>query len=117
MTTESKMVGEILVEKVATYFGIGYRAWEPTLDASGWRHSSLTMRGTAWLGKVGTVRLPAEIDAIPFDGLDGERVRRVHAWQAAEYARAYAAIEAAFPEASNVERRDMGEIDLYIEAA
>ena len=89
-----------------------YAALEPaTIDRMGGSHTTISHEaGNGWpTGRVGTRRLPAEIEAMP----RGEaRYAAVRAFQEAEYARAYDAILAAYPEAASG-HRDMGEIRTY----
>lgn len=61
---------------------------------------------TAWLGLLGTGRLPADVDALP--GGSDERIAACRALRAAAHADAYEAIVAAFPEAACGARRDGG---------
>lgn len=72
--------------------GASHSAW--------WRHDE------RWYGRVGTDRLPPELDALPAMSL--ERSRAVDDWHAGLYDDAYRLIVAAFPGATG--RRDMGEI-------
>jgi hypothetical protein len=62
-----------------------------------------------WWGRLGTDRLPADLDALP--AMSDERIAAVVAWHDALYATAYALIRRAFPELNEVGAREsMGEI-------
>jgi hypothetical protein len=92
-----------------------YSAYEPAahgLPGAGWDHSTLTSEdgSDGFLGRIGTRRLPAELEALP--AYSDERLAAVGAWQEAQYREAYALILAAHPEAIDG-RRSMGEIEVY----
>jgi hypothetical protein len=93
-----------------------YDAWEPTrlMDATD-GHSTICSGSdcarAGWLGRVGTKRLPRELDALPANST--ERLLAVRSWHAQEYDRAHAAILDAYPElgdAIGIRSMDMGEI-------
>jgi hypothetical protein len=63
-----------------------YQAWERDRG-----HSTTTLIGAAWFGRVGTAPLPTGLEALP--AYSDERVLAVSAWHQAEYARAYRLIE------------------------
>lgn len=112
MGTEQRQANGLTVEKyniIGTHLWV-YGAWERT-SALGSRyegHSTIqSANDGGWLGRVGTRRLTPELDALaPYSQ---ERFDAVCAFYDAQYAEAYAAIVAAFPEAAEG-RRDAGEI-------
>lgn len=108
---DERMVGEILVTRVriAGTRCLVYSAWEPSPPDT--YHATITHKGAARYGRVGTRGIPAELDTLPYGD---ERARRVRAWYDAGYARAYPLILAAFPEAALGERRGMGEIEVFV---
>lgn len=80
--------------------------WEPTTTGpSG--HSTIRHIEGRPFGRIGTERLPAELDALP--PRSEERYAAVKAWHAARYERAYAMIESAYPAAIGG-HRSMGEV-------
>lgn len=79
-----------------------YTVWEPYAQ-----HGTSYRLDEANVGRVGTRRLPADLEALT--AYSSERSKAVGAWYAAQYDEAYAAIVTAFPEAADG-RRDMGEI-------
>jgi hypothetical protein len=91
-----------------------FEAWEPYRNNS---HSTITrLKGEAH-GRIGTRRLPTELDALP--AYSDERLAAVTGWQQDQYDEAYAAILDAFPfieaEADSGEftvHRSMGSIDV-----
>lgn len=90
-----------------------YSAWEPCvrLPDGEFDHSTVTSDGAGgWLGKIGTARLPADINAI----LPGpERAAASLTWYEGEYQRAYEAILETHPELIGVFGiQDMGEIEV-----
>ena len=77
-------------------------------------HSSITSDEQGWLGRLGTRRLPAELEALP---AGDERSTRVRAFHAEQYEAAYAAIVAEYGEkepAVLAGRRSMGEIEIQV---
>jgi hypothetical protein len=79
-------------------------------DTSGF--STITTIEGAWYGRIGTERLPADLDA-----LKGEtRYSAVKVWQQAQYSRAYWAIIAAYqmPEGALGCSSSMGEITYHL---
>lgn len=81
-------------------------------DAHGYRDfSTIQSFNGRYYGRIGTRRISAEIEAMA--GGSPERVAAAHAHSAAEYAQAYAAIEAAFPETVNG-RHVMGTISVTV---
>ena len=88
-----------------------YSAWEPSTPFGG--HSTITSEetpeGVKWFGRVGTERLPKELDALP--ARSEARFTAVREWQRNRYRRAYELIVAAFPEAA-AGREAMGEIEV-----
>ena len=92
----------------------------PTIVFSAYRyrhnygdHSTIQSFNGRFYGRVGTQRIPAEIEAMA-PGSD-ERIAAVRAWHEAEYAIAYDAIVAQFPSAGEG-RRSMGEISVQVPA-
>ncbi len=84
-----------------------HQAWAPMEGFRfGGPFSTIAHEASRWWGQVGTDGLPAELDALP---RGEERIARVHAWQEANYQRAYQLIERAFPEAVS-SRHSMGDI-------
>lgn len=79
-----------------------WSAWEP-YDG----HSALTWIDGEKVGRIGTRRLPADLDALP--AYSDERIRAVRAWHEAQYQDAYAAIIATVPWLTGY-KTDMGEI-------
>ena len=88
-----------------------HQAWAP-MDGFrfGGPFSTIAHEEGRWWGQVGTDRLPTELDALP---RGEERIARVHAWQDANYERAYELIERAFPEAVGG-RHSMGDITVTV---
>ena|SRR5688572_11776287 len=78
-----------------------YAVWEAYAGHSTYRHDDAGVK----LGRVGTRRLPTDLDALR----GNERYTRVRAWQEAQYAEAYAAILAVYPDAADG-HRSMGDI-------
>lgn len=104
--SEQRTANGMIVQKVAI---IGtsirdYSAWELTspVGASMFGHSNITTIDGAWYGRVGTRRLTAELDALP--AYTSERSAAVQCFHAAQYAEAYCAIVAAFPETKDGSR-------------
>jgi hypothetical protein len=91
-----------------------YTAYEPSVlfaREPGEGHSStMTLDGRA-MGKIGTRRLPADLDALP--AYSAERSRAVGEFHRRQYEEAYSLIERAFPEARHGRRRD-GEIETIL---
>lgn len=86
-----------------------FSAWVAS-DITG--YSTVTTIGGRWHGRLGTERLPAELERLR----GKERWKRVNAWQRERYADAYAAILEQRPEAAEG-RGDMGEIEIRVRAA
>lgn len=110
MTNTSKMHGGFLIQRtriIGTKI-VAFTAWE--VDHGD--HSTITHVGGVRYGRVGTTRIPAELDALR-PGSD-ERYERVHAFIAADRERAYEAILAACPEARDGRRDGMGEIEVIV---
>ena len=87
-----------------------YDAWRligPALDDS---YSTIQHSPVGWMGRVGTEKLPAHLNALPT--LSQERLDAVTAWQDRKYADAYEHIEEAFPETRVAGQRGMGTIVL-----
>jgi hypothetical protein len=87
---------------------VAYSAWTPSSYTG--RHQTVTSIDGVCHGKVGTERIPAEIDALPV--YTQERADAVLAWYAAQREIAYAAILAAHPEAAAGQRDGMGQIEV-----
>jgi hypothetical protein len=109
--SEQQIANGLIVER---YNIIGtrrwvYDAWEPS-ERNGempFSHSTIRTVDGRWMGRIGTRRLPAELEALP--AYSSERARAVGAFHEAQYEEAYAAIIAAFPAAEHG-CRSMGEI-------
>lgn len=80
-----------------------YAAWEQMAGHSTMRFFEDV---SAYMGRIGTRQLPVELYTLP--AYSDERYERVTEWQTNEYARAYAAIEEAYPHTTG-SRRSMGE--------
>jgi hypothetical protein len=81
-----------------------YAVYEPTYNGAD--HGTVTTFHGRWYGRVGTRRIPPEIQALP---LGEERTRAVEAHYSQQYELAYQVILRAFPEAADGER-EAGEI-------
>lgn len=102
-------VNGIVVSTLRTFSGMTvYSAYE--IDHS--NHSTITYFDGVCYGRVGTIDLPAELDALP--ARSETRSTAVRAFHASEYDRAYNAILAAFPALANNPDvvRTMGEIEI-----
>jgi len=113
---EYRSVGDVIVNRfrIIGTRTLVYQALERWSSENGiGSHSSLTSVDgrDGWYGRVGTKRLPANLDALP--AMTQERFDAVDAWHGQEYDRAYAAIIAAYPEAEGGRRR-MGEIEITV---
>jgi hypothetical protein len=84
-----------------------YEAYRPTVNGGFEGYSSFFTVAGVRCGRVGTERLPDELDALP--SLSAERSKAVHEWQQDRYDDAYVAINRAFPE-TNAGKRRAGEI-------
>jgi hypothetical protein len=81
-----------------------YSAWEPQNG-----HHTVTTINGVWMGRIGTDKLPNELEALR--PMSQERSDRVRPWIAQTYERGYENILAAFPHLAEIEHRsDMGEI-------
>jgi hypothetical protein len=86
--------------------------YEPYMrDTPEGSHSTITTIDGQWHGRVGTARLPAELDALP---VGAARFAAVDAHYRQQYALAYRLIRRAFPEVQGKE--DMGEVEFYSES-
>ena len=83
-----------------------YSAW--TLSSLTGNHRSITSIDGVWFGQLGTERITAELDALPFGQ---ERIDAVRAYRDEMNRRAYDAILAEFPNIS-IERIGDGEIEV-----
>lgn len=88
-----------------------FSAWEPTEFAVG--HSVVTTIEGKWYGRIGSRRLPEELESLP--AMSASRSKAVRAWHQSEYQRAYAIIEEYDPRAT-CGRRDMGEIEITLDS-
>ena len=72
-------------------------AWEPSvrLGSITHGHATITTLDGACYGRIGTRRLPAELEALP--AMSAVRSAAVGAWQQAQYGEAVAAILAQYP--------------------
>lgn len=86
--------------------GVTYSAWAPS-SLTG-NHGTISTIDGAWYGRLGTERLPADLEALP--AMTEQRSTAVRAWQNTRYEAAYEAILEAFPGAFGG-RRTMGSID------
>ena len=80
-----------------------FSAWE---EADG--HRSLQFASEGMEGRLGTERLPEELDAL--EPYSEERLNRVSEWYEDIYERAYKEIISEHPELENVGNRSMGKI-------
>lgn len=87
-----------------------FSAWEPSSYCG--PHSTLMTLGGQVHGRIGSRRLPAELDRLP--AMTEERSTAVRAWLNAQYEEAYQHIIAEYPEAAQGER-DVGEITVIEE--
>ena len=90
---------------------LSYSAWEPIqLTDSYWTVREI---GGDRFGKVGTRRIPEEIDALPVYSM--HRIEAVEDWYASQRERAFRAIVAAHSEAARGRRCSHGEIELEVD--
>lgn len=121
LTNETRFIGDIAVQRyniISTPFWV-YQALEPMTT-----HKSISTidrecgkcehngRRYDWFGKIGSRALPADIDALP---VNEARFAACDAWRKGEYARAHAAIIAAFPEAAQGKDGGFGTIEIVAE--
>ena len=67
MSDKNKHWGKWVIRRIAVHPApcyYVYSVWEPTNGPTG-NHSTITTIGDKWYGRVGTRRLPSDIDAIP----------------------------------------------------
>lgn len=107
---------ELLVQRVpiitsSTVVFSVYEKTESPLEAGG--HSTITTFDgrDGWYGRLGTRRLPAEVNSIP---VGEERFEVVRAWARVQHDEAYRAILTVYPELLHEEKAhfDYGEISL-----
>lgn len=116
MNNETRQVGEIKVRatRILGTSAVVLSAWVPGKLCG--EHHTVTTFGDDWYGRVGTERLPAELDALRGE----ERSRAVRAWQERKYLAAYKLIGEAFPELDAriaAGRWAMGEVEIEIGGA
>lgn len=85
-----------------------YSAWEPS-SYSGPHSTVMSFAGKVY-GKVGTKRIPPELEALPAYSM--ERANAVSRWYNEQKEAAYAAIIAKYPHAAKGARDGMGEIEV-----
>ena len=90
---------------IATTETVVFSVWESNAG-----HTAVTTIDDRWMGRVGSRKLPADLDALP--PCTHRRMNAVQAWHEAQYREAYDAILAEYPEAIEGDR-DMGEIRLH----
>lgn len=100
--------GDLVIQRIDWGRYATLTAWVPSSTMG--EHLTITFIDGLCYGRMGTERLPAKIAALPPH--TEERTSAVRAWREQIYGRAYAAIEAAVPEAAASDRRDMGEITI-----
>jgi hypothetical protein len=93
-----------------------FSAWAPDTDRLAAPYGAFStfthFDGERW-GRIGTERLPAELDALP---RGEDRIAAVRRFHEGRYAAAYQAIEEVFPFLRNAKARaSMGEIETYEE--
>ena len=103
-----KEIGDKVVERypILTTALLAYIALEPEPAGVMGSHSSITYIEGKPYGRIGTRRLPPELERLP---PGTERVTQVREWQETQYNEAYDLIIKAFPEAK-AGKRGMGEI-------
>ena len=95
---------------IGTRFQV-HDAW--VQDDGGRSFGTITTIDGRWFGRIGTERLPREIDALPV--YSEERAVAYRRWRDNTYAGAYALIRCAFPEAAEG-TEDMGRIESQSDA-
>ena len=105
-----KLPDGIVVRRYRSPKGWHYDAWK--LVTRYGSHSTVIDSADGRLGRIGSEQLPSELDAAPFspDVYSEARIAKVNAFRESFYAAAYAAIEAAFPEAAESKQRTTGTI-------
>lgn len=77
-------------------------------------HSTITTINGEWYGRVGTERLPADLDALP--AYSNERAAAVRAWQLRRYERAYDIIaHSEYGHEAMNGRYSMGQVEIYVD--
>ncbi len=84
--------------------GMGFTVYAAYEDYDG--HSTYMHEQGIRMGRIGTRRLPAHLDAL--EARSDERLERVGNWHDSQYREAYVLIGEAFPEAKGT--RSMGEV-------